>query len=521
MKKLLHFILAVLMVIGIFHVPVKAAGVCDVTFVISEGSLGGRSGTFTEEIVDNEPIGPQLFPYSYETVVVDAKDHGFAGWSLTPNGGICYSNEEMWSLIPSEDMTLYAVYNKAHTVTFNFGKGHWGERKTLEVQVVEGVLYDFSYIVPEIDDPNLAFGNWRFGSGKVAPYSFELTDFTFSQDLTINAEYDVACNLTLNATEGYMYENGKKVPSVTYKVAKGYPAQIDAFIYNTNPSKVISDWEDAGHKSYNETDPRYLRVNEDTTLYACWDYVYPVTSFEMEEYPTVDIYDEVYLPITITPYDATYFDIFVESNNAMVVSAAVDGYGVRLYGRTDGMGKVTVRILNGDDSVVSKTINVYVKADGDPAACKVFGFCWYKGKQYWYEGGIRQAVMGDPKNIIDTVYGYERGREIYDPDTDGWYWLDCIYDGAKAQSKEVWMPYIYQEDFAKGINKEGKWVRYDDKGKMIKGWYTVQGSDISLYPAQAGNTYYYDLITGEMCKGNKIIEGKTYYFDENTGVLKQ
>ena len=55
---------------------------------------------------------------------------------------------------------------------------------------------------------------------------------------------------------------------------------------------------------------------------------------------------------------------------------------------------------------------------------------------------------------------------------------------------------------------------------MIKGWYTVQGSDISLYPAQAGNTYYYDLITGEMCKGNKIIEGKTYYFDENTGVLK-
>ena len=156
----------------------------------------------------------------------------------------------------------------------------------------------------------------------------------------------------------------------------------------------------------------------------------------------------------------------------------------------------------------------------DPAACRVFGFCSYSGKDYWFEDGKRQAVKGDPKNIWDTVYNLERGREIYDPESDGWYWLDCIYDGAKASNKEVWISYIYQDDLKTGKNPQGKWVRYNSKGKMIKGWYTVSSAeDRKLYPQQEWNTYYYDLITGEMVKGWHKIEGKSYHFDETTGVL--
>ena len=167
----------------------------------------------------------------------------------------------------------------------------------------------------------------------------------------------------------------------------------------------------------------------------------------------------------------------------------------------------------------SITVDITVEPQEDPAYCRVFGFCAYEGKDYWFEKGKRQAVKGDPKNIWDEVYGKERGREIYDPESDGWYWLDCIYDGAKASSKEVWMPYIYQEDLKKGKNKEGKWVRYDNTGKMIKGWYNVVDDEAKLYPKQEGNTYYYDLKTGQMSKGWVTIEGKEYYFDEKTGVL--
>ena len=162
-------------------------------------------------------------------------------------------------------------------------------------------------------------------------------------------------------------------------------------------------------------------------------------------------------------------------------------------------------------------------------------------KSYWYEGGIRQGTTKDPKGVIGD--GTNRGREIYDPNTDGWYWLDSCYDGAKACNKEVWVPYIYQNernckdpeieanannsgsmrdqviDCIK--NKKGKWVRYDANGKMYKGWYTVEGADAEIYPNQVGNRYYYDPQTGLMAKGRQIIGGQEYYFNEETGALQQ
>ena len=112
------------------------------------------------------------------------------------------------------------------------------------------------------------------------------------------------------------------------------------------------------------------------------------------------------------------------------------------------------------------------------------------GKDYWYEGGKRQGY--DPNN---AAY---RGKEICDPASNGWYWLDNVQQGAKAVSKDV-----YQE------SSGGKWVRYDANGQMIKGWNT-----------NADGTYYFDPITGAMAKGTTTIDGMTYYFDPATGVKR-
>ena len=123
------------------------------------------------------------------------------------------------------------------------------------------------------------------------------------------------------------------------------------------------------------------------------------------------------------------------------------------------------------------------------------------GKDYWYEAGKRQGY--DPNN---AAY---RGKEIYDPASDAWYWLDNVQQGAKTVSKDV-----YQEseagDWAENADGTGKWVRYDANGAMIKGWY-----------AQDGKRWYYDLNTGAMYKGWSTIDGQTYHFDETTGVLIQ
>ena len=44
------------------------------------------------------------------------------------------------------------------------------------------------------------------------------------------------------------------------------------------------------------------------------------------------------------------------------------------------------------------------------------------GKDYWYEDGVKQGTEG-------------RGKEIYDPESDAWYWLDSDANGAKAVSR--------------------------------------------------------------------------------------
>ena len=69
---------------------------------------------------------------------------------------------------------------------------------------------------------------------------------------------------------------------------------------------------------------------------------------------------------------------------------------------------------------------------------------WYQeypgGPWYWYENGVRQGTTG-------------RGKEIYDPKSDAWYWLDAVQGGAMTTNKDV-----YQD------SNGGKWVRYDANG---------------------------------------------------------
>ena len=113
------------------------------------------------------------------------------------------------------------------------------------------------------------------------------------------------------------------------------------------------------------------------------------------------------------------------------------------------------------------------------------GWKTVNGKDYWYENGVKQGTTG-------------RGKEIYDPDSDAWYWLDANQGGAKAVSKDV-----YQE------SNGGKWVRYDANGHMIKGWDTNDDG-----------TYYFDQVYGTMAKGIVTIDGNLYLFDVDTGVMQ-
>ena len=183
-------------------------------------------------------------------------------------------------------------------------------------------------------------------------------------------------------------------------------------------------------------------------------------------------------------------DVYQESNGGKWVRYDANGQMIKGWDTNDNgtyyFDLVTGAMTKGDATI-----------DGLPCSFDtVTGIglnCAWKrinGKDYWYEGGKRQGY--DPNN---AAY---RGKEIYDPASNGWYWLDNVQQGAKAVSKDV-----YQE------SSGGKWVRYDANGQMIKGWNTNENG-----------TYYFDPVTGAMAKGTTTIDGMTYYFDPATGVKR-
>ncbi len=183
-------------------------------------------------------------------------------------------------------------------------------------------------------------------------------------------------------------------------------------------------------------------------------------------------------------------DVYQESNGGKWVRYDANGHMIKGWDTNDD-GTYYFDLVTGAMTKGDATIDD-LPCSFDTVTGIALNCAWKRinGKDYWYEGGKRQGY--DPNN---AAY---RGKEIYDPASNGWYWLDNVQQGAKTVSKDV-----YQE------SSGGKWVRYDANGQMIKGWNT-----------NADGTYYFDPITGAMAKGTTIIDGMTYYFDPATGVKR-
>ena len=180
-----------------------------------------------------------------------------------------------------------------------------------------------------------------------------------------------------------------------------------------------------------------------------------------------------------------------------ITGAMAKGPAVLEDGRQVYYDTVTGQMLKGEQTINGQTY-YFDDVDGHMInGSNTNVWVQIDGKDFWYEDWQRQGC-----DSADDSY---RGKEIYDPVSNAWYWLDSIQQGAKAVSKDV-----YQESYSAYPDREdgtGKWVRYDENGRMVKGWdYTEAG------------TYYFEEVTGAMAKGHAVIEGEEYYFDPVTGI---
>lgn len=156
-------------------------------------------------------------------------------------------------------------------------------------------------------------------------------------------------------------------------------------------------------------------------------------------------------------------------------------------------------------------INTTVDMDFWYVENKPTGYTGWKivdGKKYWYDNDVMAT-----------------SKEAYDPSSDGWYWFDA--DGIMATNKDVFIP-------TNADRTAGKWVRYDENGKMRKGedyryggWYwfdPITGEMIKGFVnipdgTPEGKWVYYDPINGQMHHGESCINGNWYYFDDCTGKM--
>ena len=182
-------------------------------------------------------------------------------------------------------------------------------------------------------------------------------------------------------------------------------------------------------------------------------------------------------------------DVYQESNGGKWVRYDANGHMIKGWDTNDD-GTYYFDLVTGAMTKGDATING-LPCSFDTVTGIGLNCAWKRinGKDYWYEGGKRQGY--DPNN---AAY---RGKEIYDPASDAWYWLDNIQNGAMAASKDV-----YQE------SNGGKWVRYDENGHMVKGW------DVN-----ENGTYYFDQITGAMAKGALLLDDVQYGFDPIMGTM--
>ncbi len=258
-------------------------------------------------------------------------------------------------------------------------------------------------------------------------------------------------DLTYENGRYYFYENGIRVTSKEAYV-NGAWRWFDADGSMAVDKDVYQQSSGGKWVRYNENGEM---IKGEDYRYGGWYYFEPITGIMMKG------------PVTLEDGRKVFYDTIT---------------GQKLFGEHTISGQTYVFDVNDGHLISGPDTNFWVHADG---------------KEFWYENWQRQGW--DPAN---EAY---RGKEIYDPVSDAWYWLDNVQHGGKAVSKDV-----YQESYSAYPDREdgtGKWVRYDENGHMIKGWQT-----------NAAGTYYFETITGAMAKGNVTIDGVNYYFDVNTGI---
>ena len=466
----------------------------------------------------------------------NASEHG-----KVVKSGDCGKNGSNVQYRLYEDGMLY-IYGNGKMEDHPTDRENWNDCR--ELYVADGVTSIGEYSFEGCS--KLAKIRLSNNLSSINDYAFSgcisLTDFTLPDDSLIDIKTgaftwceqlrNIVIPNSVELIEKYAFAFCTRLNTVIIPKSVTIIAENAFSLYNNNPLKIKGEPGSYAETYANEKGFIFFDINDTATYYSINDlYETQVLSaysviekdrsnsrYQVEYY---DKYDELIKEVYSKPYDSIRLEV-IDTIEEWEIKELGGGYGIlNINGEVSQGHYSLIRLIDPLYKEVPEPTTAPTQAPTpiptlEPTPVPIptqnpiptivpttaptqepqqlNGWVTENGKEYWYENGVRQGY--DPNNAS------YRGKEIYDPGSDAWYWLDNVQQGAKAVSKDV-----YQESKADDAGNIGKWVRYDANGHMIKGWnYNKDG------------IYYFDLVYGTMYKGYKTIDGVTYYFDENTGV---
>ena len=205
------------------------------------------------------------------------KGFAVAGWSTDRNA------EEpeitaLWQYVPTSDVTLYAVWKEAWTVTLDPNGGSWPGNLTdtepSAIAIAKGDRLYFGYLLYR---KGYAVVGWSTDKDAQEPEFSNQGNYVPTGDVTLYAVWKEAWTVTLDPNGGYWGEESK-TGTIPFTVAKGDTAS--RYFHPDRSGLAFAGWStDRNAKEPDIKDLKTFVPASDVTLYAVWKDAWTITFY--------------------------------------------------------------------------------------------------------------------------------------------------------------------------------------------------------------------------------------------------
>ena len=204
------------------------------------------------------------------------KGFAVAGWSTDRNA------EEpeitaLWQYVPTSDVTLYAVWKEAWTVTLDPNGGNWPGNLTdtepSAIAIAKGDRLYFGYLLYR---KGYAVVGWSTDKDAQEPEFSNQGNYVPTGDVTLYAVWKEAWTMTCDPNGGYWYGNVTETDPLSFAVAKG-KSYDDNLQPDQNGSAIVGWSTERNAEEPEITDLSQYVPTGDVTLYAVWKEAWTVT----------------------------------------------------------------------------------------------------------------------------------------------------------------------------------------------------------------------------------------------------